>query len=38
VKQPAGSKAPNGELMNEPFYEVKYDFKLATAAAAKKAA
>ena len=38
VKKPAGSKAPNGELMNEPFYEVKYDFKLATAKAAQKAA
>ena len=38
VQKPAGSKAPNGELMNEPFYEVKYDFKLAKAAAAQKAA
>jgi hydroxyquinol 1,2-dioxygenase len=38
VKKPAGNKAPNGELMNEPFYEVKYDFKLAKAAAAQKAA
>ena len=38
VKKPAGSKAPNGEVMNEPFYEVKYDFKLAKAAAAMKAA
>jgi hydroxyquinol 1,2-dioxygenase len=37
VKQPAGSKAPTGEVMNEPFYVVKYDFalqKLAKAAAA----
>jgi hydroxyquinol 1,2-dioxygenase len=38
VKKPAGSKAPNGEIMNEPFYEVKYDFKLAKAAQAQKAA
>jgi hydroxyquinol 1,2-dioxygenase len=38
VKKPAGSKAPNGEVVNEPFYEVKYDFKLARAAAAQKAA
>jgi hydroxyquinol 1,2-dioxygenase len=37
VKQPAGTKAPTGEVMNEPFYVVKYDFvlqKLAKAAAA----
>jgi hydroxyquinol 1,2-dioxygenase len=37
VKQPAGAKAPTGEVMNEPFYVVKYDFvlqKLAKAAAA----
>jgi len=36
-KMPAGSKAPNGELMNEPFYVVPYDFvleKRAQAAAA----
>jgi hydroxyquinol 1,2-dioxygenase len=36
-KMPAGSKAPSGELMNEPFYVVSYDFvleKLAQAAAA----
>lgn len=36
-KFPAGSKAPNDELMNEPFYVVHYDFvleKLAQAAAA----
>jgi hypothetical protein len=25
---PAGSKAPSGELMNEPFYVVTYDFVL----------
>jgi hydroxyquinol 1,2-dioxygenase len=36
-KMPAGSKAPSGELMNEPFYVVHYDFvleKKAQAAAA----
>ena len=38
VKKPAGSKAPTDEIMNEPFYEVKYDFKLAKAAAVQKAA
>lgn len=38
VQKPAGSRAPNGELMNEPFYEIKYDFKLDRAAAAQKAA
>ena len=38
VQKPAGSKAPTGEVMNEPFYEVKYDFRLAKAAAAQKAA
>ncbi len=38
VQKPAGSTAPTGEVMNEPFYEVKYDFKLAKAAAAQKAA
>ena len=27
-KMPAGSKAPSGELMNEPFYVVNYDFVL----------
>ena len=27
-KMPAGSKAPNGEMMNEPFYVVNYDFVL----------
>jgi hypothetical protein len=25
---PAGSKAPGGEIMNEPFYLVHYDFVL----------
>jgi hydroxyquinol 1,2-dioxygenase len=38
VKKPAGSKAPSGETMNEPFYEVKYDFVLAKASATQKAA
>jgi hydroxyquinol 1,2-dioxygenase len=36
-KRPAGSKAPNGEIMNEPFALVHYDFvleRLAQAAAA----
>ncbi len=37
VEHPAG-KAPNGEMMDKPFYEVKYDFKLAKAAVAQKAA
>ncbi len=27
-KMPAGSKAPSGEIMNEPFYVVAYDFVL----------
>ncbi len=27
-KMPAGSKAPNGEIMNEAFYVVEYDFVL----------
>jgi len=27
-KMPAGSKAPTGEIMNEPFYVVSYDFVL----------
>jgi hydroxyquinol 1,2-dioxygenase len=27
-KMPAGSKAPSGEIMNEPFYLVRYDFVL----------
>jgi hydroxyquinol 1,2-dioxygenase len=36
-KLPAGSKAPNGEIMNEPFYVVHFDFvveRMAQAAAA----
>ena len=36
-KMPAGSKAPSGEILNEPFYVVHYDFvleKMAQAAAA----
>jgi hydroxyquinol 1,2-dioxygenase len=36
-KMPAGSKAPSGDIMNEPFYVVHYDFvleKMAQAAAA----
>ncbi len=36
-KMPAGSKAPSGEIMNQPFYVVAYDFvleKQAQAAAA----
>jgi hypothetical protein len=37
VKRPPG-KAPNGETMNEPFYEVKYDFILEEAQAAALAA
>ena len=28
VKKPAGSKAPNGETMTTPFYEIGYDFVL----------
>ena len=27
VEQPPG-KAPNGEVINEPWYEVRYDFVL----------
>jgi len=27
-KLPAGSKAPSGEIMNEPFYVINYDFVL----------
>jgi len=27
-KMPAGSKAPGGEIVNEPFYVVNYDFAL----------
>ena len=30
IERPAG-KAPNGEVIDKPFYEVKYDFKLAKA-------
>jgi hypothetical protein len=37
VKKPPGA-APNGEMMNEPFYEVKYDFILEEAQAAALAA
>jgi hydroxyquinol 1,2-dioxygenase len=36
-KMPSGSKVPSGEIMNEPFYVVHYDFvleKMAQAAAA----
>lgn len=28
TKMPAGSKAPSGEIMNQPFYVVNYDFVL----------
>jgi len=37
VKKPAG-KAPNGETLSEPYYEVKYDFVLQKAVGAQKAA
>jgi hypothetical protein len=37
VKRPPG-KAPNGEMMNQPFYEVRYDFVLKPRAAALAAA
>jgi hydroxyquinol 1,2-dioxygenase len=37
VKKPAG-KAPNGETLSGPYYEVKYDFVLQKAAGAQKAA
>jgi hydroxyquinol 1,2-dioxygenase len=37
VKKPAG-KAPNGETLATPFYEVKYDFVLARAEQALAAA
>jgi hydroxyquinol 1,2-dioxygenase len=37
VKRPPG-KAPNGETINEPFYEVKYDFVLEQKQAALQAA
>ena len=36
-KKPAGSKAPSGEVMNEPFYEVRYDFTLQRVAQAAAA-
>ena len=35
---PAGTKAPTGETMNEPFYVVNYDFVLQAAAQAAIAA
>ena len=28
VRKPAGSKAPTGETIDTPFYEVSYDFVL----------
>jgi hypothetical protein len=28
VEKPAGSKAPNGETIATPFYEITYDFVL----------
>ena len=37
VKRPPG-KAPNGETIDTPFYEVKYDFVLEEAQAAALAA
>jgi hydroxyquinol 1,2-dioxygenase len=37
VQKPAG-KAPNGEALTTPFYEVKYDFVLERKAAALAAA
>lgn len=37
VKKPGG-KAPNGETLSTPFYEVKYDFILQKAVVAQKAA
>jgi len=36
--KPAGAKAPNGKIVNEPFYVVNYDFVLERAAAAAVAA
>jgi hydroxyquinol 1,2-dioxygenase len=36
-KKKAGDKAPNGEIMNEPFYIVHYDFTLQKLAQAKAA-
>jgi hydroxyquinol 1,2-dioxygenase len=38
VEKPAGSKAPSGETLTTPFYEVKYDFVLERKAAALAAA
>jgi hydroxyquinol 1,2-dioxygenase len=37
-KMPAGSKAPHGEVIDQPFYIVNYDFVLERAAAAAVAA
>ncbi|MFL6799441.1 MAG: dioxygenase [Xanthobacteraceae bacterium] len=37
VKKPPG-KAPTGEMLNEPFYEIRYDFVLEQAAQALAAA
>jgi hydroxyquinol 1,2-dioxygenase len=37
VKKPAGTKAPTGETMTEPFYEVRYDFVLQKAKEAQAA-
>ena len=37
VKKPAG-KAPSGETLATPYYEIHYDFVLQKAAAAQKAA
>jgi hydroxyquinol 1,2-dioxygenase len=37
-KRPAGSKAPNGETVDQPFYVVNYDFVLDRAAQAAVAA
>ena len=37
-KMPAGAKAPHGEVVNEPFYVVNYDFVLEHAKAAAVAA
>jgi hypothetical protein len=34
----SGGKTPSGEVLNEPFYEVHYDFVLQKEAAAKAAA
>lgn len=36
-KKPAGTRAPNGELMNEPYYVVNYDFTMQKLAQAKAA-